>query len=290
MHTTRVYPSSPGATEAATANAAACCPACGDTARTDRTERHRCLACGTVWLPLRRGYSYDDAYPAERGHFDQAIGHCKQVTLQSWLRRTAGPVAGKRVLEVGFGGGATLDLLHRQGALVWGQEPVTANRRAAVASGIDADHIAADLGAFAGTQFNLLLYLDSFEHLLEPELHLRSVDAITIAGSQALVVLPVADSLSRRLMGQAWPHDIPDHWVFYSTRGLTCLWGCFGWRCTASFYPWKFVSVQTLARHFWMKTGLRVPLTALPASGVWLNFGERGFVFEKLPFESVAAP
>lgn len=290
MHTTRVYPSSPGATEAATANAAACCPACGDTARTDRTERHRCLACGTVWLPLRRGYSYDDAYPAERGHFDQAIGHCKQVTLQSWLRRTAGPVAGKRVLEVGFGGGATLDLLHRQGALVWGQEPVTANRRAAVASGIDADHIAADLGAFAGTQFNLLLYLDSFEHLLEPESHLRSVDAITIAGSQALVVLPVADSLSRRLMGQAWPHDIPDHWVFYSTRGLTRLWGCFGWRCPASFYPWKFVSVQTLARHFWMKTGLRVPLTALPASGVWLNFGERGFVFEKLPLESVAAP
>ncbi|HVC60634.1 MAG TPA: class I SAM-dependent methyltransferase [Acetobacteraceae bacterium] len=283
MHTARL-PAGPAGNVAAATPIAIWCPACGDPAASiDRAARRRCAACGTIWLPQRRGYAYDDTYPAERGHHDPMVAHCKQVTLQAWLRRLAMKLAERHVLEVGFGGGATLGWMQARGAQVFGQEPVAANRAAAVAAGIRADRIKPDLADFAGQHVDLVLYLDSFEHLLDAEAHLRCLDALTAPGSRALLVLPVADSLSRRLLGRFWPHDIDDHWVFYSTHGLTRLWRRFGWRPVTSFYPWKFVSLMTIARHVRIMTGIALPLGPLEELGVWLNFGERALVFEKLP-------
>jgi SAM-dependent methyltransferase len=232
-------------------------------------------------MPARRGYAYDDAYPAERGHHDPTIARCKQLTLASWLHRTGTPLADRRVLEVGFGGGATLHWMQTQGAVVSGQEPVAANRAAAIAAGIRADRIKPDLTGFNEQSFDLVLYLDSFEHVLDPEAHLRCLDAVTRPGSRALLVLPVANSASRHLLGRIWPHDIDDHWVFYSTTGLTRLWERFGWRPAGRFYPWKYLSLQTVARHAQIKTGIVMPLGMLAAKGLWLNFGERGLLFEK---------
>ena len=281
MHATRLHASDPEAI-ATSIDALTHCPVCASAvAPTGQAARCHCAGCGTIWMPRRRCYSYDDAYPDSQGHFHPAIGRCKQVTLRYWLNRTIGPVAGKRVLEVGFGGGATLDWLRQQDALVWGQEPIAANRHAAVAGGIEADRIKTNLAEFAGLQFDLALYLDSFEHILDPIAHLRTLNTITAPGSRALLVLPVADCLPRRLMGRAWPHDSADHWVFYSTSGLTRMWQQAGWRLADSFYPWKLVSLQALARHAQVKTGLRLPLDILPSFGVWLNFGERGLIFEK---------
>jgi len=289
MHATRLHASDPGAI-ATSAGATTHCPACSNAvAAENQAARRHCAACGTIWLPQRRCYTYDDAYPAAQGHFHPAIGRCKQVTLQYWLRRTVGPVAARRVLEVGFGGGATLEWLRQQDASVWGQEPVAANRRAAVAAGIEPDRIKADLAEFAGLHFDLALYLDSFEHILDPIAHLRTLNAVTVRGSRALLVLPVADCLPRRLMGRMWPHDSADHWVFYSTRGLICMWQQAGWRLADRFYPWKLVSIQALARHAQVKAGVKLPLDVLPSFGVWLNVGERGLVFEKQTDEAAAA-
>src|SRR6185312_16280801 len=253
------------------------CPACGsaDAVVHRRIYRH-CTACATIWVPARRHFDYDDHYPAQRGHHDPTIAHCKQVTLQSWLQQLGDPLAGTRVLEVGFGGGATLTWMQQQGATVFGQEPVAANRAAAIKGGIPAVQVKADLRDFTGQIFDLVLYLDAFEHVLDPEAHLYRFGTLCRPGSRAMLVLPVADSYSRRIMQSWWPHDIEDHWVFYSTRGLTGLWRDFGWRLASTFSPRKYLSALTIARHLEMKTRLRLPVGALKNAGVWLNFGERG--------------
>jgi SAM-dependent methyltransferase len=259
---------------------ASACPACGNK-NDSAAKRRRCAHCGTIWMPDRFGYVYDDSYPEQRSHHDAIVSRCKQITLSNWVRRLGADLQGKRVLEVGFGGGATLEWLQGQGALTFGQEPVAANRAAAERIGIPSERIAGDLAKFEGVNFDLALYLDAFEHLSDPVAHLSLLDRITAPGSKAMLVLPVADSFSRVMLGSLWPHDIQDHWIFYSSRGLQELWGRFGWRIFERFYPLKYVSALTVSRHIQSKFGKGLSLGPLAKMGFWLNFGERGFVFER---------
>ena len=259
------------------------CPACGGPGRgPDGRGFQRCGGCGTLWVPARRGYEYDDAYPASRAHDDEAVAACKVRTFEAWCRELGILLGGRNVLEIGFGGGQTLAWMRDKGARVSGVEPVEANRAAAIRAGIPKANIRAGIGEFRQDQFDLVVWLDAFEHETEPAAHLAALNRITGPGSRALLVLPVADSVSRRMMGRWWPHDIRDHWVFYSTRGLTRLWESYGWRVAATFHPGKYVSAKTIARHCEIKT--RLPLAALAPrdAAVWLNFGERGLVFERL--------
>ncbi len=257
------------------------CPACRDTRAKPKGASAHCVKCGTVWVPKRRGYIYDDAYPEGRGHAEEAIAHAKRVTLQLWLTRLTPPVAGKAILEIGFGAGATLNLVESLGARAYGVEPVAANRAHAIANGIEADRVTAELSGFEGSAFDVVLYLDSFEHLLEPDEHLARISHMTKAGAEALVVLPISGSLSQRLLGKWWPHDIDDHWVFYSRQGLIGLWDRHGWDCVQQFYPWKYLSSRTIFLHLKMKTGLEASRLSGMDFGVWLNFGEAGLIFSR---------
>ena len=259
-----------------------CCPGChGSVITTTGDLRRRCVTCGTIWMPERRHYTYDDSYPEKRYHHHPAVGRCKQITLQTWIRRLGIDLPGRRVLEMGFGSGATLQWLQNQGAFTFGQEPVDSNRLSAVQAGIPADRVRASVGDFAGEQFDLALYLDSFEHVIEPDAALQELNTVTSAGAKAIVVLPVGDCVSRRLMGKWWPHDVVDHWVFYSDGGLTALWQRSGWQLKRRFYPPKFLSALTFAQTIEYRYGIKIPLGPFASSGLWLNFGERGYLFEK---------
>lgn len=254
------------------------CPACLRPGAT--SERPQCKGCGTIWIPSRRSFKYDDRYPQERYHNDPNVIASKQATLRYWLAKSNMHIVGQQVLEVGFGGGAGLSFMQQLGAVVHGQEPIEANRAAALDLGLAPDRVKADITEFDG-DFDFVLYADAFEHIVDPQQHLRSLGAITRPGAAAMLVLPTADSISRRLMGRRWVHDISDHWVFYTTKGLRRLWESFGWRHTKSFYPWKCLSAKTIAQHARMKTGFSVPLGPIENLSLWLNFGERGLVFRK---------
>jgi hypothetical protein len=257
------------------------CPACRSIDKDNHSKYHQCTICATVSVPARRSYNYDNDYPADRGHFDPAVGRCKQITLASWIRRAGVSLKGLKVLEIGFGGAATLSWMAQQDAIVHGQEVVKSNRDEAVRLGIPPARVKDTLDDFCGESFDLILYLDVFEHILEPAAHLDQIGKLTHKGSRALVVLPVAESMSRLMLRSLWPHDLPDHWVFYSSAGLAKLWERFGWRRENVFYPWKFISVVTAARHVAIKTRISIPTLGLGNVGFWLNFGERAFVFER---------
>jgi SAM-dependent methyltransferase len=255
------------------------CPGCGEIGEAARGVM-RCVDCGTLWVAARRDYQYDDSCPTLRGHDDAAIAACKIRTFEHWCRRLDTGLVGQRVLEVGFGGGPTLAWMRDQGAQVSGVEPVAANRAMAIRAGIPEANVRPRLADFEGSQFDLVFYLDSFEHETEPAAHLATLDRLTRPGSRAMLVLPVADSLSRRVLGRWWPHDIQDHWVFWSTAGLVRLWNDHGWQLTSTFHPSKYLSASTITRHWELKT--RIPLPPVPRrAAVWLNFGERGLIFEK---------
>jgi hypothetical protein len=257
------------------------CPGCdGPGDKADTRGFRRCLGCGTLWVPSRRAYEYDNAYPTFRGHHDDAIAACKVRTIERWCQQLDVPLFGQKVLEIGFGGGPTLGWMQSQGAQVSGVEPVEANRATVIRTGVPEANIKARLLDFKDDRFDLVFYLDSFEHEIEPAVHLATLDRLTQTGARALLVLPVADSISRRLLGRWWPHDIDDHWVFYSIAGLTRLWNHFGWRLASTFHPGKHISLSMIARHWEMKT--RISLPGMPHNvAIWLNFGERGLIFEK---------
>ena len=259
-----------------------CCPGCRST-RHETIGRgfQKCQSCGSLWVPARRDYEYDDAYPAFRGHHDDTVAACKIKTLEHWCGHLGTPLSGRNVLEVGFGGGSTLTWMRNQGAQVSGVEPVEANRKTAIRSGVSSENVKASLTDFVDSRFDLVLYLDSFEHETEPDAHLKTLNRLTRPGSLALLVLPVADCISRRLLGRWWPHDIKDHWVFYSTDGLVRLWNSHDWRLRSTFHPAKYISGLTIARHLQLKTRIPLPAESLRSTAMWLNFGEIGVIFER---------
>ena len=168
-----------------------------------------------------------------------------------------------------------------QGAFVSGVEPVAANRASVVHAGVPEENVRPRLADFDAGQFDIVVYQNSFEHETEPDEHLATLNRLTAPGARALLVLPVADCMSRWLLGRFWPHDIKDHWVFYTTEGLSALWWRHGWRLRSTFRPAKYISGLTIARHIELKTKVPLPAAPLRSTAMWLNFGERGLVFEK---------
>src|ERR1051325_8325184 len=81
-----------------------------------------CSICGSFWDldSLEAQVAYDASYPAERGHFDPAVGALKVRTLDRWLQGAKVDITGKRVCDVGFGGGTCLPYLAKRAKRVLG--------------------------------------------------------------------------------------------------------------------------------------------------------------------------
>ena len=258
------------------------CPACHLDRWNKKSELYRCLSCGTEIVPARRDFKYAESYQQDRGHYDRTTQAAKVETFLRFLKDSRVTLRKQDViLEVGFGGGAVLEYLAKQRKQVFGIEAHNAAIENLVQRNFPKQHLGTDLAQFSQV-FDILFYLDSFEHLLEPQAHLKELDRIVQKGTRAMVVLPRADSLSRYCMGSMWPHNVPDHWVFYSRKGIVLLWEQQGWRCVNTWSPRKKVSLDMILRHAGF---LRVANFLKPVTqkiSVWLLLGEMGVVFEKL--------
>lgn len=249
-----------------------------------KKETLRCLCCGTEMVPRRRAFEYSENYQLDRGHYDESTRMSKVETFLKFLE-DANVILSPQdfILEVGFGGGAVLEHLSQKHKNTYGIEAHEAAILRLTQNGIPQNHLATDLLPFTikNIKFDALFYLDSFEHILNSDEHLQQLQNIAHKGSRALLVMPRVDSLSRWLMGSLWPHDVPDHWVFYSKKGLTLLWERHGWKMITTWNPRKKISIDMILRHFgFVKTAKALhPLTSrIP---LWLRLGEMGVVFEK---------
>jgi hypothetical protein len=95
-----------------------------------------------------------------------------------------------------------------------------------------------------------------------------------------MLILPRGDSFSRRVMGKYWIHNIPEHWIHYSQKGLIKLWGEYGWKPIQTFYPLKTINLSTVSNHLKI---MKLPHLKISNSFSFpFNFGEMGLVFKKV--------
>lgn len=260
------------------------CPSCLQIKWIEKKETLHCLFCGTEIVPHRRAFEYSENYQLDRGHYDESTRASKVETFLKFLEDgNITPSPQDFILEVGFGGGAVLEHLSQNHKNTYGIEAHEAAILRLRQNGIPREHLSTDLlqFSFKNKKFDFLFYLDSFEHILNSDEHLEQLKNFVHKGSRALLVLPRADSLSRWWMGSLWPHDLPDHWVFYSKKGLTLLWERHGWKLITAWNPRKKVSIDMVLRHFgFVKTAKALhPFTSrIP---LWVQLGEMGVVFEK---------
>lgn len=106
------------------------------------------------------------------------------------------PLAGKRVLEIGFGNGSFLTWAKAQGADVVGTEIDAAMIERARAKGFDAQPASLEALASANRQFDLVVAFDVFEHWDKPMLvaSLRQIAALLRANGQILARFPNGQS------------------------------------------------------------------------------------------------
>ena len=245
----------------------------------------RCPVCGTLVRndPVFASV-YGDDYPAARGHHDPAIGRCKMRTLDRWLAQLHIKIAGRVVCEIGFGGGACLTAMQAAGATVFGLEPVPANRKHAERLGIPGAHLFdVDPLPHLPCKPELWLLQDSFEHIPDPNAVACWMANQSSPKAQVLLVAPDIKSISRRLMGPLWLHEVPDHDVHYSRAGVTAIFSRAGFRVVRSFRPVKLVSFAMVWNHLRLLSRAPVAARASKRDGirVWFNIGEMGLVLQR---------
>jgi hypothetical protein len=245
----------------------------------------RCPKCGTCVRQEQRSASvYDDNYPADRGHHDPAVGHCKVRSLERWLAQLKIDVQGRVVCEIGFGGGACLAALQNAGATVFGVEPVPANRAHAQQIGIPSAHLFdADPRPALPRKPDLWLLQDSFEHVTDPNELVGWMARESAPVAHVILVAPDAESISRKLMGPIWLFESPDHLIHYSKRGVAAIFGRAGFRLTRSFSPVKLISLGMAWNY--LRLLARAPASAggkrLNRIRIWFNIGEMGVLMER---------
>ena len=249
-----------------------------------------CGVCGSFWDldSLAAHVEYDERYPSERGHFDPRVGALKVRTLRHWLEKAHVDLAGKRVCEVGFGGGTCLPFLADRARRVLGIEANATTVEHARNAGYRADLLLVDqLPPLLDESVDLWLFQDAFEHIPDPAAFTRWLRDNCAVEAEILVVAPRADSVSQRLMGRAWAHKLPDHLFHWSRAGLVEFMGRFGFALRADFFPLKYVSPQMAVAHVLHKLGVTKSARGWlggTALAVPFNFGELGLVFRLQEF------
>jgi hypothetical protein len=225
---------------------------------------------------------YDASYPEQRGHFDPRVGALKVRTLRRWLRVAGVSITGKTVCEVGFGGGSCLPFLSSGAGHVIGLEVNQSAIDRVRAAGTSAELLLVVPLPTPSRPVDLWLFQDSFEHIPDPATFVKWMRDHSAPTAEIVMVLPRADSTSRRLLGRYWPHKLPDHEFHWSRAGLVDFFARHGFSVRGEFFPLKFASPQMILAHGLHKLGIagaREWLSGVPMS-VPLNFGELGLVLD----------
>jgi len=245
-----------------------CCPACGTRVRSEPVPAD----------------VYGNDYPAARGHHNPAVGRCKALTLERWLAELGITIAGRTVCEIGFGGAAGLAALQARGATVLGLEPVPANRAHAQLLGIPREHVFdVDPLPTLPRKPDLWLLQDSFEHIPDPNTLVQWMARESAPSARVLLVAPDARSVSRRLMGPLWLHEVPDHRIHYSRAGVASIFARAGFHIVKAFRPVKLVSLGMALSHLRVLAGAPAVARQGRRDGVrvWFNLGEMGLLLQR---------
>ncbi len=214
-----------------------------------RMRRCGNAACGTLWLdPRPLEAELGKAYAVYFTHGKSRRAAADQATARPWLRilvrladgffkRWHGVKAarrrhnllglptgkGRRLLEVGCGGGKRLGLFRKHGWLVEGQDvDAAAVRQAQSAQGVPVHHgdllhgLELPVGAYDAIVMNHVL-----EHVYDPVALLRVCHGLLAPGGILAMATPNALSFGLREFGRDWMGlDVPRHLQVFTSSAL----------------------------------------------------------------------
>ena len=118
--------------------------------------------------------------------------------------RALKPLAGKRALDVGCGGGLQCEPLARLGASVTGvdaaAESITVARNHAAGGGLTIDYRGGELGAMGLTGFDLVTSMEVIEHVADKAAFLAALAAAMAPGGLMVLSTPNRTAASKLLL------------------------------------------------------------------------------------------
>jgi SAM-dependent methyltransferase len=181
-----------------------------------------CAACGLVQSALALAPAEivqlyaamdDDAYlesAAMRG----------ESNYQQVKRALKGLDSATRVLEIGAGSGALVDLLSKDFAQIEGVEPSDAFcAYAKEKHGLELRCCGVEDLDGSG-EYDAVLALDVIEHVASPADFMATVRRLLKPGGRVVIVTPNLGSITAKLLGQKWWHIRPPHVYYFSTASF----------------------------------------------------------------------
>ena len=130
--------------------------------------------------------------------------------------------SGRRLLDVGCGGGTFLHLSRRLGFAPHGLD--VSSQAVSIAQrqyGLNVRQGSLAGNAWEGDRFDFITMFHVLEHLPDPRKALRFAVAHLTPGGSLVVQVPNADSFQARLFGARWYGlDVPRHVINFTRRGL----------------------------------------------------------------------
>ncbi|MFO0569578.1 MAG: class I SAM-dependent methyltransferase [Polyangiaceae bacterium] len=258
------------------------CPLCGGRGLERRFAKSgffivRCERCGVelAW-PLPGGAEVESIY-ADPGYFSGAEYYLDYVAHEANHRRLARRVLARlgpsgrapRLLDVGAAAGFFLDEARKVGWSAVGIEPSPSmSAFARDELGLDVRNGRFDAVELGDERFDLVTFLDSFEHFPDPARVLERAASLLAPRGRVALLTPNAGSPLARVLGRRWPHYTPpEHVFFYAERSLFRLLELHGFEPVAVHRMGHDWSVEELVR----KLAPRALSRALPRNSRWLR-------------------
>ena len=120
--------------------------------------------------------------------------HCINPLRLGWIEDIAGPLSGKRILDVGCGGGILSESMARNGAHVIGidlaQKPLTVARLHSLESGVKVDYqriAVEELAAREPASFDVVTCMEMLEHVPDPASVVRACATLVKPGGRVFL-------------------------------------------------------------------------------------------------------
>jgi len=212
----------------------------------------KCATCGLVRSsPVLSGNALETLYRKSTLTYEDEI----QPLTKSYLNAIL-PVCKKlpknaAILEIGCGNGFVLDALIDYGYKnVYGIEP--SSDAVSKASKRMKKRIATDMlkpGLFPDTKFDLIFFLQVFDHIPDPKKFLKMCIAMLKPGGYVLSFNHNVESFSARLLGERSPIFDIEHTFLYSPATMTKIFNQAGFLVEKVYSPY---SILTLKHLLWL--------------------------------------
>lgn len=163
------------------------CEVCGADMRSKKPWLYACGECGFMASTLQpaEGTGVGGLEALRRQNFEIMLDKLEQITS----------MAGARILEIGAAWGWFLEAVSRRGGRARGIEPELANAELCRQHGFDVEDGFFPVDLRDCRPYDIIVFNDVFEHLIQPSIVIKKVEALLKPSGLAVINLPSSDGV-----------------------------------------------------------------------------------------------